>query len=101
MIDRVSIPDILTLEETSEYLRLPVETVLNQALKGNIPGQKIEDHWRFLRAAIDDWLRSKNSRSVLLNQAGAFADDDSLAQLRDDIYHARGRSEIDVENWVD
>lgn len=95
-MDRVSIPDILTLEETSEYLRLPVETVLNQALKGNIPGRRIEDNWRFLKAAIDDWLRARNSRSVLLSQAGAFADDDSLVQLRDDIYQVRGRSEIDV-----
>ena len=95
-MDRVSIPDILTLEETSEYLRLPVETVLNQALKGNIPGRRIEDNWRFLRAAIDDWLRAKNSRSVLLSQAGALADDDTLPQLRDDIYQARGRSEIDA-----
>ena len=94
-MDRVSIPDILTLEEASEYLRLPVETVLNQALKGNIPGRKIEDDWRFLKAAIDDWLRSKNSRSILLSQAGAFANDDSLVQLRNDIYQARGRSEID------
>lgn len=94
-MDKVSIPNILTLEETSEYLRLPVETVLNQALKGNIPGRKIEDDWRFLKAAIDEWLRAKNSRSVLLSQAGAFADDDSLVQLRDDIYHVRGRSEID------
>ena len=95
MMDRVSIPDILTLEETSEYLRLPVETVLNQALKGNIPGRRIEDNWRFLKAAVDDWLRAKNSRSVLISQAGAFADDDSLAQLRNDIYQERGRSEID------
>jgi excisionase family DNA binding protein len=94
-MDKVSIPNILTLEETSEYLRLPVETVLNQALKGNIPGRKIEDDWRFLKAAIDEWLRAKNSRSVLLSQAGAFADDDSLVQLRDDIYQVRGRSEID------
>lgn len=94
-MDKVSIPNILTLEETSEYLRLPVETVLNQALKGNIPGRKIEDDWRFLKAAIDEWLRAKNSRSVLLSQAGAFAGDDSLVQLRDDIYQVRGRSEID------
>ncbi|MDJ0567866.1 MAG: helix-turn-helix domain-containing protein [Pleurocapsa sp. MO_192.B19] len=99
-MDRVSIPDILTLEETSEYLRLPVETVLNQAVKGNIPGRRIEDNWRFLKVAIDDWLSSKNSRSVLLSQAGAFADDDALLQLRDDIYQARGRSEID-DNLAD
>ena len=99
-MDKVSIPDILTLEETSDYLRLPVETVLNQALKGNIPGRQIENNWRFLKSAIDDWLRSKNSRSILLSQAGAFANDDSLNQLRKTIYQARGRSETD-DNLAD
>ncbi|MFK0735268.1 MAG: helix-turn-helix domain-containing protein [Gloeotrichia echinulata GP01] len=79
-MDKISIPDILTLEEASEYLRLPVETILRQALQGNIPGRKIEDHWRFLKVAIDDWLRSKNSRYILLSQAGAFANDDSLTR---------------------
>ena len=94
-MDRVSIPNILTLEETSEYLRLPVETVLNQALKGGLPGRKIENDWRFLKVAIDDWLRANNSRSILLNQAGAFADDDSLEELRENIYQVRERSETD------
>ena len=93
-MDKASISDILTLEETSEYLRLPVEIVLNQALKGDIPGRQIEDNWRFLKSAIDDWLRSKDSRSILLSQAGAFANDDSLAKLRETVYQARGRSEI-------
>ena len=51
-------PDVLTLEEASAYLRLPVEAVLRQALQGNIPGRNIEDNWRFLKTAIDDWLRS-------------------------------------------
>lgn len=94
-MDKISIPGVLTLEETSEYLRLPVETVLNQALKGNLPGRKIEDDWRFLKVAIDDWLRANNSRSILLNQAGAFADDDSLEELRENIYQVRERSETD------
>ena len=99
-MEKVGIPDILTLEETSEYLRLPVEIVLKHALKGNIPGRQIENNWRFLKSAIDDWLSSKPSRSILLSQAGAFADDDSLAQLRETIYQKRGRSEID-ENLAD
>jgi len=93
-MDKASLSDILTLEETSEYLRLPVEIVLNQALKGDIPGRQIENNWRFLKSAIDDWLSSKDSRSILLSQAGAFANDDSLAQLRETVYQARGRSEI-------
>lgn len=93
-MDKASISDILTLEETSEYLRLPVEIVLSQALKGDIPGRQIENNWRFLKSAIDDWLSSKDSRSILLSQAGAFANDNSLAQLRETVYQVRGRSEI-------
>ncbi len=94
-MDRVTIPDILTLEEAADYLRLSIETVTSQALKGNIPGRKIENDWRFLKSAIDDWLRSKNSSSILLAQAGALADDDTLEQLRVSIYQARERSEVD------
>jgi excisionase family DNA binding protein len=94
-MDRVTIPDVLTLEEASVYLRLSIETVASQALKGNIPGRKIENDWRFLKSAIDDWLRSKSSSSILLAQAGALADDDEIDRLRASIYQARERSEID------
>ncbi len=55
-MDRATLPDVLTLEEASTYLRLPVAVVLRQALQGNIPARKIEDNWRFLKTAIDDWL---------------------------------------------
>ena len=94
-MDRLTIPDVLTLEETSAYLRLSIETVTDQALKGNIPGRKIESDWRFLKAAIDEWLRSKNTSSILIGQAGALADDESLTQLRESIYQARERPEVD------
>jgi excisionase family DNA binding protein len=92
---RVTLPEVLTLEEVSEYLRLPIETLQCQVLQGKLPGRKIENEWRFLKVAIDDWLRSQNSRSTLLQHAGAFADDTSLAELRTTIYQARGRSEVD------
>jgi excisionase family DNA binding protein len=96
-MNKVAIPDILTLEEAAAYLRLSRETVVEQALKGNIPGRKIENDWRFLKLAIDDWLRSKNSSSVLLSQAGALADDESIEQLRVSIYQARERPEADED----
>jgi len=86
-------PEILTLEEAAEYLRLPKETIERQASQGQIPGRRIEDTWRFLKAAIDDWLRSHDSRIILLQQAGALADDDALAQLRANIYADRDRPE--------
>ena len=93
----MTMPDVLTLEEVAGYLRIPQEIVERQALRGRIPGRKIEDTWRFLKAAIDDWLRSHDSRDILLQQAGALADDDSLAELRANIYAARGRPETDEE----
>ncbi|MBE9029423.1 helix-turn-helix domain-containing protein [filamentous cyanobacterium LEGE 11480] len=49
---------ILTLEELATYLKLPVETIRDQVEAGQIPGRKIVDEWRFLQAAIDDWLRA-------------------------------------------
>lgn len=49
---------ILTLEELATYLKLPVATIRDQVDRGQIPGRKIGDEWRFLQAAIDDWLRA-------------------------------------------
>jgi excisionase family DNA binding protein len=100
LMARATLPDILTLEEASEYLRLPVEVVLRQALQGKIPGRRIEDDWRFLKAAIDEWLRSQSGQTILLQQAGALEDDNSLAQLRATTYQARERSEVDEEPSV-
>ena len=87
--------DVLTLEEAADYLRLPRETVERQAATGHLPGRRIEDTWRFLKAAIDDWLRSQDSRILLLQQAGALADDETLPALRAEIYAHRGRPETD------
>ncbi len=89
-------PEVLTLEEVAGYLRLPRETIERQAAQGHIPGRRIEDTWRFLRAGIVDWLRSLDSRTVLLQQAGVFAWDETLPQLRAAIYAERGRPEADA-----
>lgn len=93
-------PDVLTIEEVAAYLRLPIETIARQAAQGQIPGRKIEDTWRFLKAAIDDWLRSQDSRLMLLQQAGALADDETLESLRNRIYQLREQPEIDETHTV-
>jgi len=72
---------------------MPKQTIERQAVLGQIPGRKIEDTWRFLRAAINEWLRAQDSRTVLLQQADVFADDDTLPRLREAMYAARGRAE--------
>jgi excisionase family DNA binding protein len=89
--------EVLTIKEVANYLRLPEEVILQEAAQGHLPGRKIADTWRFLKAAIDDWLRTQDSRSILLNQAGALADDESLDDLLEKIYRERGRSETEEE----
>ena len=93
----MTMPDVLTLEEVADYLRLPKELVERQARQGQIPGRRIEDTWRFLKEAINDWLRSHDNRTILLQQAGVLAEDITLPQLRAEIYAARGRSEHQEE----
>jgi len=100
LMSQITLPEVLTIDEVAEYLRLPQEAVIRQTLLGNIPGQKIENNWRFLKVAIDEWLSSPSHRYILIQQAGAFADDDSLADLRTSIYEARGRAEVDEDEEI-
>lgn len=85
--------DVLTLEEAADYLRVPEELIARQAAAGSIPGRQIENTWRFLKSALDDWLRAQDLRDRLVQQAGALAQDDSLQALRAAIYAERGRPE--------
>ena len=89
--------EVFSLEEVARYLRLPKQVVEREARRGHIPGRRIEDTWRFLRAAIDDWLRAHDSRALLLEQSGALAGDRMLPALRAGIYAERGRPESETD----
>ena len=91
-------PNVLTLEEVSEYLRLPPEAVERQVARGQLPGRRIEDTWRFLKTAIDDWLRGQDDRLILLQQAGALQDDDAWPELLEDVYARRGRPMVEPDD---
>lgn len=86
---------VLTIEELADYLKLSPDVILTQANLGALPGRQIANTWRFLKDAIDDWLRVQDSRAILINQSGAFADDESLEILRTQVYDDRGRAEVD------
>lgn len=90
----IQIENVLTLQEVANYLKIPKDRIEKQVLQGKIPGRRIEDEWRFLKTAIDDWLQSYDSRTILLSQAGALSDDETLDGLRSIIYSDRGRTEI-------
>jgi excisionase family DNA binding protein len=98
MVQTATATDVLTLTEAAEYLRLSEETLARQAAQGVIPGRQIDDAWRFLKLALDDWLSRQDRRALLLQQAGAFADDQSMPALRAAIYKSRRRPEEDDES---
>lgn len=49
-------PDIMTIEEVADYLRVPVSSLYKLAQQGRIPASKVGRHWRFRREFIDRWI---------------------------------------------
>ena len=49
-------PDVLTAEEAAALLQAPVETVVELAESGELPGRKLAGEWRFARQALIAWL---------------------------------------------
>lgn len=89
-------PEVMTAEELAGFLRVPEATVKQYAGRFSIPGRQIGQEWRFWRVAIQEWLRGRSGKEVLLSQAGAFEDDaEDLAELRASIYRDRGRPEAE------
>ncbi len=52
---------ILTVDEISDYLKIPKSTIYKLVREGKIPAQKVGRHWRFRKEAIDHWLENKQS----------------------------------------
>ena len=52
---------VLTVDELSDYLKIPKSTIYKVVREGKIPAQKIGRHWRFRKEAIDHWLENKQS----------------------------------------
>lgn len=51
-----SLPEILTIGEAAQYLRISSSSLYKLAQEGRIPCQKVGKHWRFRKEAIDRWL---------------------------------------------
>jgi excisionase family DNA binding protein len=71
--------EILTLSEAAAYLRLPETDVLRLVTEQALPGRRLANEWRFLKTAIQDWLRTgpqpKANNEAWMELAGAWKDD--------------------------
>jgi len=85
------LPEVLTLAEAAEYLRVSEPDVVDLATKHGLPGRKIGDQWRFHKRGLSDWLLRPSPKERLLRHAGALKDDSTLDELLNEVYARRGR----------
>jgi excisionase family DNA binding protein len=93
---------VLTLAEAAAYLRLSEADVLRLVNEQGLPVRRLGQEWRFLKAAIQDWLRSgtppKSNKEAWLELAGVWKDDPYLEDMLKEIYQQRGRSMTEDES---
>jgi excisionase family DNA binding protein len=74
-------PDVMTLAEAAEYLRLSEAEVLELVRDQGLPSRRIGTQWRFLKAAIQDWLRIPETKALRSRHFGALKDDPYLEEI--------------------
>jgi len=57
---------LMTLSQLAEYLQLGKSTVYKMVQKGEIPGIKIANQWRFKKEDIDKWLNKTKIKQTRL-----------------------------------
>lgn len=63
LIDAV-VPEVMSAEQMARYLQKGRDWVCRMARRGLIPGVKVGNSWRFMRTAVDEWLRGQLSASA-------------------------------------
>jgi excisionase family DNA binding protein len=76
---------VLTLSEAAAYLRLPEADVLLLIQEQGLPARQVGSEWRFLAAAIRDWLRMgtrpKSNKQAWMELAGVWKDDPCFEEM--------------------
>jgi excisionase family DNA binding protein len=88
--------EVMTLAEVAAYLRLSEAEVVVLVHSQGLPGRSIDSGWRFLKAAIDQWLATATPswearKPSILALAGKYRDDPDLEQIVQDAYRRRSR----------
>jgi hypothetical protein len=88
--------EVLTLAEAAAYLRVPEQDVIAAASTQGLPGRLLNGEWRFLKAAIQQWLSASQPtaemrKAAQMALAGAWKDDPSIEQILEEAMRLRGR----------
>jgi len=86
--------DVFTLAEAAAYLRVSEPEVVRLVQQQELPGRLLGSEWRFLKSAIQDWLKTpapRGSREAVVSVIGAWKDDPYLEEELKEIYRKRGQ----------
>jgi excisionase family DNA binding protein len=83
--------EVLTLAEAAAFLRVPEQSVLRAVAEYGLEARQIDDEWRFLKSAVEDWLQHRSPKARLVAQAGALKDDPYLDAIMESIEAKRER----------
>lgn len=90
-------PDVLTLAEAAAFLRTSADEVRRLMKEQGLPGRQVGDDYRFLKSAVQDWLRCipvvQGKQTFWQTHFGALRGDPHLEEMLGEIYHQRGRPE--------
>ena len=56
--------EIMSAKEAASYLKIALPTFYRYLKQEDIPALKIGGRYKFLKSALDDWLRSKMQETV-------------------------------------
>jgi excisionase family DNA binding protein len=87
--------EVLNLGEAAAFLRVSEQDVLRMVREQGLPARQVGEEWRFLKAAVRDWLRAGTPRpsrkEAQLALAGKYRDDPDLMRICKEAYQQRGR----------
>jgi excisionase family DNA binding protein len=86
--------EVLTLGEAAAYLWLPEADVLRLVDEQGLPGRRLANEWRFLKAAIQQWLSTpppRYSKEAQLAVIGSWKDDPLVEEELKEVMRQRGR----------
>lgn len=87
--------EVLTLTEAASYLRFAEEDIIRLVREQGLPGRQVDREWRFLKSALQEWLRaplpSLKRQEEQMQWAGAFREDPDLQEIVREAYRQRGR----------
>ncbi len=90
--------EVFTFPEAAAYLLVTETELLRLVHDQALPGRQFGTEWRFLKSAIQDWLKTppkRGTREAILSVAGAWKDDPLVEKELEDIYRKRGEDLVE------